>query len=168
MCLACAVPVRGRVLGSECLAAELGADAPTPKVPDRHPGGAERVVVRAAFGIAVVATLLPWSRFGAGSGPFGAWTTAPRWSMVAAASAIVGLVLSFAGRWWRGASGSLDLASAAAGGVVALSSALAIARPPAFTSPWLGPWLALGAGVIAATASLVARRNARVHEPAHV
>jgi hypothetical protein len=168
MCLACAVPVRGRVLGSECLAAELGPDAPAPKLPERDPTANAHRVVRAAFGVAVVATLVPWSRFGAGSAPFGAWTAAPRWATLAAAAAVIGLVLSLAGRWWGVAAGIRDLATAVAGGLVAIASALAIARPPAFTSPWLGPWMAIAAGAIAMTASLVARNRARVHVPAHV
>jgi hypothetical protein len=168
MCLACAVPVRGRVLGSECLAAELGPDAPAAKLPERDPAAGARRLVQAAFGAAVVATILPWSRFGTGSAAFGAWPAAPRWSTAAAAAALVGLGLSLTGRWWRGSAEALDLATAVAGVLLVVASVLAIARPPAFTAPWLGPWVALAAGAVAATASLVARHRARVHEPAHV
>lgn len=168
MCLACAIPVRGRTLGSECLATALGPDAPVPKLAEREPGAAARSVARAAFGLAVAATILPWSRFGAGSEPFGAWALGPRWSILAAVAAVAGLLLSFAGRWSRRRALPWDVASVVAGTAIAVGSLLAIARPPAFTSPWLGPWVAAAAGIVAASASLVSRRAARVIEPTHV
>jgi hypothetical protein len=168
MCLACAVPVRGRVLGSECLAAELGADVPTTRPPERDPSAGAHRAVQLAFAAAVVATFLPWSRFGTGSAAFGAWTATPAWSTLAAAAGVAGLVLSFAGRWWRGSAGARDLATAVAGALVLLGSGLAIARPPAFTSPWLGPWVALAAGAIATAASLIARNREGIPEAAHV
>ncbi len=168
MCLACAIPVRGRTLGSECLATALGPDAPVPKLAEREPGATARTVARAAFGLAVVATILPWSRFGAGSEPLGAWALGARWSMLAAVAAVAGLLLSFAGRWSRRPGLAWDVASFVAGTAVAVGSLLAVARPPAFTSPWLGPWVAVASGIVAAVASLVARRDARAREPAHV
>lgn len=168
MCLACAIPVRGRTLGAECLAAALGPDAPVPKVAEREPGAAARTVARAMFGLAVVATILPWSRFGAGSEPFGAWAAGPRWSVVAGASSVAGLLLSFAGRWSRRRASAWDVASVIAGGMTAVGSLLALTRPPAFTSPWLGPWVALAVGIAAAAASAVALRGDRVRAPAHV
>jgi hypothetical protein len=168
MCLACAIPVRGRALGSECLAAALGPDAPLLELVGREPGTTARRIARASFGLAVVATLLPWSRFGPGSEPFGAWAAVPRWSMLAAVAAVAGLLLSVLGRWSPIPPHARDLAMSVAGAVVVAGSALALANPPAFTSPWLGPWVALLAGAAATAASLSAHRAAPEHEPAHV
>jgi hypothetical protein len=168
MCLACTIPVRGRTLGAECLAAVLGPDAPTPPVVVREPGAVARSVARLAFAIAIFATVLPWSRFGAGSEPFGAWTSSPRWSMVAAVASAAGLVLSVSRRLVPALGRAFDVASVVAGVTVATGCLLAVIRPPAFTSPWLGPWVALGAGVLAAAASAVALQGIGQREPAHV
>ncbi len=50
-----------------------GDEAPPPSAPDRPPVDVARWVTIAGFALAVAATLLPWSRFGTGSEPFGAW-----------------------------------------------------------------------------------------------
>ncbi len=168
MCLACAIPVRGRTLGAECLATALGPDVPVPKLLAREPGAAARTIARAAFGLAVVATILPWSRFGAGSEPFGAWTTRPRWSMVVAGLSVAGLLLSLARRWSRSRASAWDVASVVGGGMIAVGSVLALTRPPAFTSPWLGPWVSLAAGIAAGMASFVALRGPRIRAAVHV
>src|SRR4029450_8674910 len=73
MCLACSTPVRGENFGSECLADVLGPDAgdtgdPSTPRPDR----AVRWLALAAFGLAVLATALPWSRVRRGSRALGA------------------------------------------------------------------------------------------------
>jgi hypothetical protein len=168
MCLACATPVRGRALGAECLATALGPDVPAPRLVERAPGAVAMTVARAGFGLAVVASILPWSRFGAGAQPFGAWASWPRWSALAALASVAGFLLSFARRPSPAGTRRWDVASAAAGGLVVAGSLLALARPPAFTSSWLGPWVALGAGVVAAAASAVALRGDRAREPARV
>jgi hypothetical protein len=67
MCLSCAIPVRGRVLGTECLATALGPEAPVPVVHEPRPGATPRAVALAGFAAAAAATVLPWSRFGTGS-----------------------------------------------------------------------------------------------------
>jgi hypothetical protein len=133
-----------------------------------EPGGAARALARIAFAVAVLATILPWSRFGAGAEPFGAWSRSPKWSMVAAIAAVVGLSLSVARRFAPTPGSTWDVLLAVAGAAVVSASALALLRPPEFTSPWIGPWAALVAGLIAVGASLSARRRAREHDPAHV
>jgi hypothetical protein len=168
MCLACAIPVRGRTLGAECLSAALGEDAPVFDVAEREPGAAARTVAGAAYALAVVASLLPWSRFGAGTETFGAWSGEPRWSLVPAAAAIAGLLISVARALARRRGAAWDLASVAAGALVAIGSVLALVRPPAFTSPWLGPWVALGIGLVAIAASTVALQQARERDAVHV
>jgi hypothetical protein len=165
LCLACATPVRGGALGAECLQRAIGPDAPAPDaLPSalRSPG----VLALAAFGLAVVATFLPWSRFGPGSGAFGAWSRSPRWSLVVAVAASAGLALA-AGRARLPRTGVWDAVLAGAGVVVAAGSALALLAPPDFASPWIGPWVALGGGIGAVATSLAGLR-ARNREGVHV
>lgn len=162
MCLACLTPVRGRAYGFECLPTILGSDAP----PAFEPGGvrpdrASRVVTLAAFGAAVLATTLPWSRFGPGSGAFGAWTRAGRWSLLALAAAVAGLVLAIVSLRRSEPSRTRDLACVILGGSVALAAALSVMFPPAFSRPWLGPWVALPSGLLACGATVAALRSAQ-------
>jgi len=168
MCLACAIPVRGGTLGVECLSSALGPDAVPAEAAPLELGRSARMLARIAFALAVLATILPWSRFGAGAEPFGAWSRSPKWSLVAAIAAVAGLSLSLARRFAPRAGPTLDVLLALAGAVVVAASALALLRPPEFTSPWLGPWAALVAGLVAVGASVSARRRSREHEPAHV
>ncbi len=168
MCLACAIPVRGGTLGAECLSSALGPHAIPAEAAPIEPGGAARTLARIAFAVAVLATILPWSRFGAGAEPFGAWSRSPKWSLVAAIAAVVGLSLSVARRFTPSPGPAWDVLLTVAGAVVVTACALSMLRPPEFTSPWLGPWAALVAGLIAAGASVSARRKAREHDPAHV
>jgi hypothetical protein len=162
MCLACSTPVRGENFGSECLADVLGPDAgdstdPSTPRPDR---GA-RTFALGAFGVAVLATALPWTRFGPGSEAFGAWTRSGHWSLVAAVAAIGGLVITAARLRPRLRDPGWDVAIAALGALVVVASLLSVLFPPAFSRPWLGPWFAVVAGAIACGTSILAARNAR-------
>jgi asparagine N-glycosylation enzyme membrane subunit Stt3 len=168
LCLSCALPVRGRVLGPECLAAAIGPDPSIPEVPERDPGSSARAAAGVAFCLAALATVLPWSRFGPGSEPFGAWSGSPTWSMLAAAAAVAGLLLWVGRRFASDSPARWDVFLALAGTLVALASVLAILRPPPFTSPWLGPWVSLVAGVAGATASIAARGRVRERQSAHI
>jgi hypothetical protein len=161
LCLACATPVRGRVLGAECLAEALGPDSPAPDLglPRSRMSRAE-VLTGATFALAVAATLLPWARFGEGSGPFGAWSRSFRWSMVAAVAGALGLatwVLRSGLR--RGSRGLGKWTATSLAGLVTAGSALAILNPPSFTRPWVGAWLALLSGLASLTVPLSARRT---------
>jgi hypothetical protein len=157
LCLACAIPVRGSVLGSECLPSPLAVQAPAP----RRRRARASPVVGIGLGLSVLSTALPWSRFGPGSGLFGAWDGPARWALVAAVVATLGALLWLAegllGRGRLPADGVL----AVLGAVVALAAAMAIWRPPPFTRPWLGPWIAIAGGLwsLAAGASAEARRR---------
>ena len=161
LCLACAVPVRGRVLGSECLAAALGSDVRQDEdVSSRAPWAAPWALTGAGFALSVAATILPWTRFGEGSGLFGAWGRTTRWSALATVAAVLGLGLWFAlrkgvVRW------SWVAVETALGAIVVLGAALAIVRPPPFTRPWIGPWFALGAGLLSCAAAWTTRRRVR-------
>lgn len=161
LCLACAIPVRGQTLGSECLTAVLGPEVPVPDLAYPEPGATARAIVRWAFAFALIATLLPWSRSGVGSGAFGAWTDPPRWSTLGSAAAVAGLLVSVIRRYTPLAGPAWDVGCAVAGALVAAGAALSIWHPPGFSAPWLGPWLALGAGILAGAASLAALRGER-------
>ena len=161
LCLPCAVPVRGRILGVECLPEPLGQQAPPPA----RTGPLltwTNLIQGASFGLALFATALPWSRFGVGSGVFGGWGRSPTWSLLATVSALTGAIVWVARQLLRDAERRVfDVALAVLGGVVALASALAILHPPAFTRPWLGPWVGLVAGLSAGSACVVALLRAR-------
>ena len=155
LCIRCAVPVRGRTLGSECLAAELGpnlapAASPLPRrAPLRWTG--------AGLSLALLATVLPWKRFGLGSGPFGAWGLTPRWSLLAATAALIGTLLwagvAF-GRFQPSRRWVLCLRVCAIG--VIAGAALHLVRPPGFGPASFGPWVSLATGVLALSSSFFA------------
>jgi len=162
MCLACSTPVRGENFGSECLADVLGPDAGD--TPDPNPARPDRVVrwlSLAAFGLAVLATALPWSRFGPGSGAFGAWTRSGHWSLVAALAAIGGLVTTAARLRSRLREPGWDVAIAGLGALVVVAALLSVLFPPAFSRPWLGAWFAVVFGTVACGTSILAARTAR-------
>jgi len=159
MCLPCATPVRGKTYGSECLVSVLGPEVAASAETLVRPSDARaRSIARLGFALATVATVLPWSRFGPGSEAFGAWSRAGGWSVLAAVAAVLGLVLSFAQRSRRLRSPGWDLAVAMLGAAVLLGSLLSVAYPAAFSRPWLGPWVAAGAGALACGATVIAAR----------
>lgn len=152
ICLACAVPVRRRVIGPECLAAELGDPALTAP-PDPEPAVAGSWVAVAGAVLAVVATIGPWTRTGAGDRLLGAWVPSVRWSMVAAVAAVVLLPAA----WWLRTRWSRTGATIAivGGTAVASGSALAIAFPPTFQEASWGPWLAAVGGAVSLAGAIV-------------
>jgi hypothetical protein len=152
VCLTCAVPVRGRVLGPECLAAELGDPGiTTSPVSERSVAGSWMAVAGAV--LALVATVGPWTRTGAGDRMFGAWVPSLRWSMAAAVAAVALL----ASAWWFRAHGSrvATLFVILAGAGVSAAAALSIAFPPTFQAASWGPWVAAVGGAIGAAGATV-------------
>ena len=148
LCVSCAVPVRGRVFGPECIADELGdPDLTVPPEPDRPQPAVWVAVAGTALGL--VGTIVPWTRTGAGARVFGAWVPSVRWSMVAAVAAIVLAVAV-----WRLAVGSGRPAwpVIVAGTIVAVASVLAIAFPPTFQAASWGPWIGVVGGATATAA----------------
>ena len=145
LCLPCAILVRGTLVGAECLPAVLG-DAPAvdPGPVPVPPRG--RLLALAGFGLAVAASIFPWSRFD-GNGLFGAW--APHWSLLAAVAAATGLIFTLAG-FVR----PLDRRVEAAG-YAGLAAALIVAsllhrqHPPPLTEAAPAVWLALAGGALA-------------------
>lgn len=137
------------MLGPECLSEVLGNDIPA-STPPRHwrrlRSPADRAT-GALLAVAALATLLPWTRFGTGSGFAGAWTFGVRWSMLAACAAELGL-----GSWLAfGRHPSVARTAAIlAGTAVVVGSLFAALNPPPFTKPALAPWIALTTGCGAA------------------
>jgi hypothetical protein len=133
------------VIGTECLAAELGDPALTaPPDPEPSVAGSRGAVAGAV--LAVVATIGPWTGAGAGDRILSAWVSSVRWSMVAAAAALVLLPAA----WWFRARGSRAGAALVllAGAAVVSGSAFAIAFPPTFQAASWGPWLAAVGGAV--------------------
>jgi len=158
LCVECAVPVRGLVMGVECLSEVLGEEvivtASLPAWRRRAIRSRADAGVGALIAVAAMATLLPWTRFGTGSGFGGAWALDQRWSIVAACAGVAGLVAwLLLGRHPAAA----RIAAIASGSIVAVGSALAILNPPPFTKPALAPWIALLAGAGAAVVGLFPR-----------
>lgn len=160
MCIACSTPVRGRTYGKECLAAVLGSDAPADAETESAARDPARAVATVGFALAVASTVLPWSRFGPGSELLGAWGRTPRWSLVAAIAALSGLALALAQQAGRLRSHRWDAVAVALGATVVVASLLALLFPPAFSRPWLGPWIAVFAGLLACGAAILAGRTA--------
>jgi hypothetical protein len=156
LCLRCAVPVRGRVFGRECLAEVLGpGEAPVQEAAPPRPRNRLLLLTVAGFLVAATGSLLPWTYFGVASGVFGAWGfSPPRWSALAAMMGFVGLVLAtvlVARERFLNVVLEVVLFTLAAG--AALGSVLHLLNPPPFTHAWAGPWVSLGGSVIAAAAS---------------
>ena len=143
--------MRGRILGAECLAEVLGPLVP---VQDTRLGQAREPAVNLmglGFLAALVGSVLPWTTFGVGSGSFGGWGYSPlRWSLMAAAAAAVGMASWLATRWMGGPDRGTGMAFfAVLAALVAAGAILHALRPPPFTHPSLGPWVALAGGSIA-------------------
>lgn len=158
LCVECAVPVRGRVIGVECLSEMLGEEvalaAPPPAWRRRAIRSRTDAGIGAFIAVAALVTLLPWTRFGTGSGLGGAWAFDQRWSIVAAFAGVVGLVAwLLLGRRPAPA----RIVAIVSGSVVAVGSLMSILNPPPFTKPALAPWIALVAGAGAGVVGLSAR-----------
>lgn len=160
LCLACAIPVRGRVLGSECLPPAVAPEVAPPRRRARP-----SPLVGIGLGVSLLATTLPWSRFGPGAGAFGAWDRSARWALTAAVLAALGALLWLAEGLLGRRHLPVDGLLAALGLAVVLASAMAISRPPPFTRPWLGPWVAIAGGLCCGLASALAAMRPRPQHP---
>ncbi|HEY7660174.1 MAG TPA: hypothetical protein VIC58_06210, partial [Actinomycetota bacterium] len=104
--------------------------------------------------VALVATILPWARQGRW---FGAWVWPFRgdfpWSMVVAPAALLACVVWWSGRR-RDQARRTGAAVAVLSALVAAGAVLAIDRPPEFTRPFVGPHLAVVAGLAGLVAGL--------------
>lgn len=160
LCLACAVPVRGRILGPVCLETELG-DPPAPPQAAPEVAGRARDVADLGLIATMLATVLPWSGVGLGAGPFGAWGTAdPRWASLVVLASVGGCAAMATARA-RGVrvGARADRAVAIAALVATASTVLAIVLPPSYTSPAIGPWIAALAATVATAGSFAVLRR---------
>lgn len=157
LCLSCAVPVRGSVLGAECLPERIGGE-PAPSPPPEPSGPSAAIAVGLAA--CLLGTALPWSRVGPDAGAFGAWGGPARWATLAAVATVLGIVLWLVARFTRLVpERAADLVLAALGGLAALGAALVMWHPPAFTRPWVGTWITLVGGLATCAAAVVDARE---------
>jgi hypothetical protein len=157
LCVHCAVPVRGRTLGPECLRNALGDEAPPEPTPKRARRATSELVAGGAFAAALALTLLPWTRFGTGSGFAGAWATDLRWSMLAALAALAGVGCWLGGRRLGRFALQAQVVAGLLGGVGAL---MAMVHPPPFKHASIEPGLTLALLLTGATAALLRARQA--------
>lgn len=144
-CLSCAIPVRGRVLCAECARRLVGepvrAQAPSRGLGSRLPDVAATMLL----GAALLATLVPWDRFGNLTGVLSAWRLRPDpWPLLAALMLLVatiaaGLVLL---RRWPAILRYSAAAYTAMGAAAALAVVIALLRAPDFTSHTPAPYVA--------------------------
>jgi hypothetical protein len=145
LCAVCATPVRGSLIGPECLAAIL--DEGTPSAPPTLvvPSRGDALTI-AGFAIVVLTSVLPWSRFGDSSRVFAAWTL--HWSLVAVAGALIGLAAALYA--WRRPLRPLAAATVtgALGVVVFVAAQLHYQHPPPLSIGSPAPLLAtMGAAI---------------------
>jgi hypothetical protein len=151
MCLWCAVPVRGVAYGAECVGRAIGEEQP---IEAEAPRRRRPIRAAAGFGVALAATALPWTTFGEGSGVFGAWSLSPRWAILAAVAAVLGVIASAIRIRRPAPDRAWDAASVGLGVAVAAGAVLEWFRPPFPSRPSIVPWLAAGAGLFAAASAL--------------
>jgi hypothetical protein len=155
LCLECAIPVRGETIGTECLAERIPDSSLAPPPPAASPRRPvpDRVALL-ALAVAVGASLLPWTRFGTGSGPLGAWGFSPaRYASAVGPLAVAGLALVWAvSRPPRASERVRAVVAIASGTLVAACAVLALIRPVPFTRANPVPLLAVAAGLVAALA----------------
>ncbi len=162
LCVACAIPVRGAIVGRECLPAVLEDAPPAERVPNPiRPRGGKVALV--GFALAAVVTLLPWSRFGDSSRYLGAWTL--HWSLIAALAGVGGLAFAVFVRY-RPLDPRIEAAAyGLLGLVVSVAAAIQHRHPPILSEATYWPWVAVLGGMLAilgavlrTTAVLEARR----------
>ena len=157
LCVACAVPVRGTLVGPECLATVLEHAPPPEAIPEPVPPRGGKLIL-VGFAVVVVASFLPWSRFGADSGFLGAWRF--HWSLLAVAAGALGLLVALYAsrrplreRWESATQGVL--------GFAVLAGALMHAyHPPPLSSASAAPWVAVGGAALVLTGAWRKRRGA--------
>jgi hypothetical protein len=146
LCVSCAIPVRGAIVGRECLSAVLEDGPPPERVPSPvRPRGGRLAVV--GFALVVLVSLLPWSRFGDSSRYFGAWT--PHWSLIAALAGVLGLGFAVFVAY-RPLDPRFEAAVYAfLGLLVAVASVIQHRHPPILSEATFWPWVAVLGGTLA-------------------
>ena len=160
-CLACSIPVRGRVLCRECAAREVGAPSPvtTAPVPISH---RPNLVAGALLLVGLLATAVPWHRSGTLTSPFSAWGPRDLWPFLAclgllggSAAALMPLILG------KGPNRRTSLIYTALAAIAAVATARTVFGAPDYFSPTPAPFIALGAAVAAALLGVLRLRRLR-------
>jgi hypothetical protein len=154
LCVACAVPVRGTMIGPECLATVLERVPP----PVRAPAPVSRGdwLAGVGFGLVLAFTLLPWSKVGEGSRVFGGW--ASNWSLLAAAAGLGGLVFALLLRYRPLDPRIVAAAYAVLAALVVAGAMLHIWRPPLLSEASAAPLLAVAGATLSLTGAAVKGR----------
>lgn len=138
LCVSCAVPVRGAVLGSECLPVVL-EDTPGPLAPALPASSVGDLPAIIGFGLVVALSVIPWSRYGDASGFLQGWS--PHWSLLSVGAAVAGLAVTLA---FRRRPRDPRIEAAVLTGLAALVATGAILhalRPPSLSRVWWYAWL---------------------------
>lgn len=163
LCVACATPVRGRLIGAECISAILEDVPRVERLPPPIPRRGD-LLAGIGFLLALLVSALPWSR-GEFSGLFGAWSV--NWSglaVLASAAGVVVATLAWFRRWRPAWSAGLYAALAVGVGGGAI---LHVVTPPLLSDPSPVPALAvIGAAVALAGGLLKSTDVMRARHPA--
>jgi hypothetical protein len=152
LCVACAVPVRGQIIGPECLSKVLVDPPPPVQIPAVIPARAGQLIA-AGFGLVLIASAFPWSRFGVSSRFFGAWTS--RWPFLAVGAAAVGLFLVILDRY-RPVENRLGTLALFLLAVISLVAAVTAHRsPPLLSESTAWPLVAAGGAAVALAGVLI-------------
>ena len=152
LCIACAVPVRGRLIGPECLS-EILEDVVSPQPLSRpvRPTGDRLALL--GFGLVIVLSALPWSRFGDTPRYFGAW--AVHWSLLAAVGGLGGLGAALIGRY-RSIDPRLETAAYAVFAIViGVGAVFHYRHPPLLSDSTVWPLVAVLGAALALLGAMV-------------
>lgn len=160
LCMVCAVPVRGALIGQECLSTILDPSSLPPPAPA---SSRANWLATSGFGLVVALTVLPWSRFGEGSRILGAWATS--WALLSAAAGLAGLAFALLARYRRvdarvEAAVYAGLALAVAGGGL-----LHVFHPPLLSEASAAPLAALLGAALALLGAVVKARALAAGRP---
>ncbi len=161
-CLPCAVPVRGQVLCTECARREVGVPAPTSTAPSAPAPNFPHIAAASLFGVGVLATIVPWDRFGVLTSVLSAWRPDPEpWPLVASISLLLGVVGSVS--TFTPSAQSRMRSSIAGYTVVGVLAAAATTKTllgsPSYVSHTFAPYLVLSVSLAASTLGVVAMRR---------
>jgi hypothetical protein len=163
MCIACAVLVRGALVGSECLP-EVLEDPPPPDSQPRPAPNRGDWLAFAGFGFVVVLSVFPWSRFNH-SGFFAAWGW--RWSLAAVVAAVVGFSTTLVARRRRTDPRLVAAILALLALIVGGAAFLAHRHPPPLAEASSATWIAIiGAALALIGALRKAIAGVRTRRPA--
>ena len=159
MCLRCAVPVRGQVLCTACAARAVGE--PAPLVPKRRTTRIPESVAATLLGLALIATIPSWDRFGT---PLSPWRpSVSSWRLAGAVALLLAFVAASLSAW-RGPSRPTFAAAVA---FTALSSVAAVAigwqlyGSPDFVAHTAVPYAVIALSTAAAVVGAVRLRRLR-------